>query len=147
MKMKWCIGDNKFVEDAKMNEKVQVDKQALEDLMHLVKPVEMTKEEALKRLMALNYDTKEGAEYDLKVLEALGLIKFKEEKEVRHLCSYVYADLGAIKVEQWQEAIVLWVGGEIKWKSWELCRTRSQVYNDKCVSMFGCTAKEVIEAL
>lgn len=41
---------------------------------------QMTREEAHKKLNDLNYDTKEGIDYDLKVVEALGLIKFDEPK-------------------------------------------------------------------
>jgi hypothetical protein len=30
------------------------------------------------------------------------------------------ADLGVIRLEEWPEGIVLWIGGEIKYKSWEV---------------------------
>lgn len=42
---------------------------------------EMTRKEAFDKLNKLNYDTKEGIEYNLAIFEALGLIKFKEEKK------------------------------------------------------------------
>lgn len=80
----------------------------------------------------------EGKEVDqiIKILEALGLLKFDEPKEARvvfeiNLTSgdvidnaYKYGQelvnqYGTIRLELWSEGLVLWVGGEIKWKSWE----------------------------
>lgn len=61
----------------------------------------------------------------LKRLEALGLIKFDESKtEVKHCISFNLdqfdnKELGAVKLEMWTEGLVLWVGGNIVWKSWE----------------------------
>jgi hypothetical protein len=28
-------------------------------------------------------------------------------------------NLGVVRLEQWPEGLVLWVGGEVKWQSWE----------------------------
>ena len=39
--------------------------------------------------------------------------------EVELLTKVVTKKHGHIRVEQWTEGLVLWVGGEIKWKSWE----------------------------
>ncbi len=67
-------------------------------------------------------------------LEKLGLIKFDEpKKEVKHCISIDInqfkpnMDIGVAKLELWPEGLVLWVGGEIVWKSWEPNRTNELV--------------------
>lgn len=52
---------------------------------------------------------------------AAGMLEIKEEqlKEVIRLCSYERNDLGLLKIEEWPEGIVVWIGGKIKYKSWE----------------------------
>src|SRR5882762_1285305 len=76
----------------------------------------MTREEALNKLK--NIKTPLSVENIVDILEEVGLLEFEEEKEIVRLCSYDRSDLGVISVEEWPEGLVLWVGGEIKWKSW-----------------------------
>lgn len=81
----------------------------------------MTREEANERLSLLRPN--EDINYLITQLEALGLLKFEEEKKVKHCISFNTNQFGGkdevVKIEQWSEGLVLWVGGEIKWKSWE----------------------------
>ncbi|SRR5216684_2184892 len=68
---------------------------------------QMTREEAYKRLQRLDYDTNEGINYDLKVLEALGLIKFEEKAPT---CI-------AFKLENYPSGLEIIVGGELIYSS------------------------------
>ncbi len=37
------------------------------------------------------------------------------------------SEFGVIRLEEWPEGVVLWVGGQIRWRSWrapEFCATR-----------------------
>lgn len=91
----------------------------------------MTREEAIeKHASATNVpemeyfsDTKDKSAMFIKGLEALGIIKFDEVKreadpEAYDLMRYERQDIGVIRIAKWPEGLVLWVNGEIKWKSW-----------------------------
>lgn len=73
----------------------------------------MTRAEAIAKCHGINYP-----EAFIQALETLGLLKFENQKSFT-LCSYESDDLGVIRVEKWPEGLVLWVGGKVKWKSWE----------------------------
>lgn len=50
--------------------------------------------------------------------------KFRYERKRKNpRFSVEFKDLeqqyGVVRLEEWQEGLVLWVGGEIKWRSWE----------------------------
>jgi len=53
---------------------------------------------------------------------------FFPEVEVRKLYeSLRYMEsLGVVRLEEWPEGLVLWVGGEIVWKSWARCKEGKQ---------------------
>jgi hypothetical protein len=91
-------------------------------------------------------------------LETLGLIKFEPERDVKILYHNVqHKDYGDILIEVWPEGLVLWVGGVIKWKSWEKYLTPREIYNnhmaanfsekEKIVTMCGLSFTEVMEAI
>lgn len=99
----------------------------------------MTREEAIKILDAAKWaDSKRF----IITLEKLGLLRFDEENggvkvifesnEFRFdlpngFVSELNGKYGVIRLEEWPEGLVLWVGGEIKWKSWEPDRTKELV--------------------
>lgn len=95
------------------------------------KKKQMTREEAIKIMKATGAS---GAEGWIAAFEALGLIKFEEEKKINDIfhtydgnfnwCNPVILQRvsdqhGAIRLEEWPEGLVLWVGGEIRWWSWK----------------------------
>lgn len=56
----------------------------------------------------------------LTALELLGLIKFDDSNKVDVLFQKEnVARFGAVRIELWPEGLMLWVGGEIAWKSWK----------------------------
>lgn len=95
----------------------------------------MTREEAIRKLGTLLADN--NVPYLITQLEALGLLKFSEEKkqapypiiELSHngdIINRLYDKgkhllnkYGVIRLEEWPEGLVLWVDGLIVWKSWE----------------------------
>lgn len=86
--------------------------------------LKMTREEAVKiteSVMAYR-DDNWTAKKCVECFEALGLLKFEEEKKVKHCISFNTNQFGGkdevVKIEAWPEGLVLWAGGEIKWKSW-----------------------------
>lgn len=91
---------------------------------HYKEEKKMTREEALAKLPLERWYGEDGKRgYLLDSLEKLGLLKFDEpKKEVKHCISFQTVqfgnDIGIVKLEMWPEGLVLWVGGEIKWKSW-----------------------------
>lgn len=92
----------------------------------------MTREEAAKKACVGEYGNT-----IVTALHNLGLLKFDEPKEVVRLCSYEDNKLGMVKVELWPEGLVLWVGGEIVWKSWvnsvpDLIIIEARKYIDDC---------------
>jgi hypothetical protein len=48
----------------------------------------------------------------------IDFIDWKNRDHVRVLFEYKHILFGVIRVEQWYEGLILWVGGEIRWKSW-----------------------------
>jgi hypothetical protein len=46
------------------------------------------------------------------------------------------SDLGVVRVERWPEGLCLWVGGEIRWKSWEESQDPVQA-RDKLITEFA----------
>ena len=89
------------------------------EVMEKDKEPKMTRDEAEKKLKDAGITT----HYNLMLnsLEALGLIEF--DPAVKTCVAFDSAqfgkDFGKVKIELWTEGLVLWVGGEIKWKSWE----------------------------
>lgn len=92
----------------------------------------MTREEAIKKLDAtvFGYNSEAGKKW-IEFFEVLGLLKFDEEKKISSLFEFkdrnckwtenydkVDEKYGTIRLEEWPEGLVLWVGGEIRWKSW-----------------------------
>lgn len=84
----------------------------------------MTREEAkskMRNVMTVGNFSEGGIEGMLRAFEALGLLKFEEEKPVRKLCS---AGQGGnhgfnFRVEEWaDDKYVLWYDGQIVWRSW-----------------------------
>jgi len=75
----------------------------------------MTRKEAIAKCHGIAHP-----EALVQALEALGLIEFEHESEVVEL--YVgfnpYKGEGVVRLERWPEGIVLWVSGQIKWRSW-----------------------------
>lgn len=96
------------------------------------KKKQMTREEAIKIMKATGAS---GAEGWIAAFEALELIKFEEEKKINTVFqitndgNFNWADPiilkrvskqhGAIRLEEWPEGLVLWIGGEIHWRSWK----------------------------
>lgn len=138
------------------------DPKCLQCIYERNKENKMTREEATDKLRYL--PAKKDVFYLITQLETLGLLKFEEKKEIKKLfefmdrsCTWANADVaeryGTIRLEEWPEGLVLWVGGEIKWKSWETYFTPQDLYNrhvssdspsnDKCISIFGYTLKEL----
>lgn len=107
----------------------------------------MTREEAEKVVTINAYDVNTDKLFTgrhmapekqlVRTLEALGLLKFDEPKEIVNIfkinndgsssCIWgddnrygkqIGAQYGTVKLEVWPEGLVLWVGGEIKWRSW-----------------------------
>lgn len=80
---------------------------------------EMTREQAKFKLLeqTKNHCTEKEMENFLDMAEALGLIEFKEVKQVLLYSSYL-ADGSMIRLERWPEGLVLWCGGVIQWKQW-----------------------------
>ena len=94
----------------------------------------MTREEAIKKCNDLGNDNSVSL---IKSLEAVGLIKFEEEKKEKEIIfglqkdkSWRVADMsivlnkiveeyGTIRLESWSEGLVLFVGDQIVWRSWE----------------------------
>jgi len=95
----------------------------------------MTREEALNKLKTIK--TPLSVENIVDILEEVGVLEFEEEKEVNKLFSINEEGLGwdgpskdahlgqiahkygVVCLEEWSEGLVLWVGGQIVWKSWE----------------------------
>lgn len=88
------------------------------------KEKKMTREEAYNKCKNIS-----DAVTFISILEALGLIKFEKKKEsvnlvelrsgnITHDCDYK-GQYGVIRLEEWPEGLVLWVGGKIVYKSWE----------------------------
>jgi hypothetical protein len=113
----------------------------------------MTREEAVKIASKAYGAPMSTSGSIIDVLAALGLLKFDEPKkeQIRKIFEldneridlpngYVkgVADrYGIIRLEQWPEGLVLWVGGEIKWKSWvnpvpDLIVIEARKYIDDC---------------
>lgn len=85
--------------------------------LQAVKEVKMTREEAFKKCDKLGYSS-----VVIPILEALGLLKFEPKKDVNLVITTGpghYKDFGMIRIEEWPEGLVLWVGGEIVWRSWK----------------------------
>ena len=69
----------------------------------------MTREEAIKN-------------FDRDVEQATRKLMLAFESEKKSVIGLWLARLepyGAIKVEEWSEGLVVWVGGQIRYKSWE----------------------------
>lgn len=91
----------------------------------------MTREEAIKKFSdRLN---KNDVGLYLDGLEKLGLLKFEKEARVVFEINLTSGDVtdnaykygkelvnqyGTIRLELWSEGLILWVGGEIRWRSW-----------------------------
>jgi hypothetical protein len=79
----------------------------------------MTREEAINKVKTLPFG-RDAIHPTLLVraLEVLGLIKFDDE-----VCDKLFEQTvalnGTIRLERWKEGLVLWVGGEIVYKSWK----------------------------
>lgn len=116
------------------------DRQARKDADKIVKffqkeaeeQIKMTREDALGKITKAVSDEKGkmsglwiGERYKiLNILEALGLIKFEEERKITKTVQMnednYFGDFGIIRVETWPEGLVIWVGGEIVYKSWKV---------------------------
>jgi len=115
----------------------------------------MTREEALNKLKTIK--TPLSVENIVDILEEVGVLEFEEEKEEvvtifkinnDGTSSYIWGDenrygkqigaqYGGLIFELWPEGLVLWVGGEIKWKSWvnsvpNLVVIEARKYVDDC---------------
>lgn len=83
----------------------------------------MTRDEARTKLECVGTVGKEAADFLLNI-QALGLIKFDEKTsahKIKTICKSeeLQQTYGTVKIELWPEGLVVWVGGEIRWKSWE----------------------------
>lgn len=92
-------------------------------------PKQMTRNEAIELVKKISHE-KPYYVADVEILEALGLLKFEDHLaatyiifELNNGCK-LNQKLGTICLEEWPEGLVLWVGGEIKWKSWEKYYTK-----------------------
>lgn len=88
--------------------------------------IKMTREDARQKINAVfNRHNSPGAVFInadkcLELYEALGLLKFEEEKaEELFVTNEFNRKLGTIRLEHWPEGLVLWVGGEIVYRSWK----------------------------
>lgn len=123
--------------------------------------IKMTREEAIQKITSgsmYGHGRVEGVAL-LCALEALELIKFDEKvkfdenKELVHI--FQYGNYGDIVIQHTPEGLILWVGGRIKWKSWERYLTPQEIYNkhietnpaDACVKLFGMTSGEILAAI
>lgn len=88
----------------------------------------MTREEAINIMHKfVPHATKDQCKMDINCLEALGLLKFDEDKAVTLFefkdNNFGMGELkdkyGVVRLEEWKEGLVLWVGGQIVWKSWD----------------------------
>lgn len=84
----------------------------------------MTREEAIslvnKNVFGI-VNTGQAAKW-VDTFEALGLIKFDEPKRLPSMelnRDNFFGDYGLIRLERWPEGLVIWVGGEIVYKSWK----------------------------
>lgn len=96
-----------------------------------IKEHKMTREEALKIISAAYpYEAEGMLDAFIDLAKRFGMeFKIEEKKEVVTCISFnmkqfitdplQQKDLGEVKIEIWPEGLVLWIGGEIKWKSWE----------------------------
>lgn len=93
--------------------------------------IKMTREEAAKKACVGEYGNT-----IVTALHNLGLLKFDEpkkeidkvfeiNKETGDVTDNAYTfgpqlinKYGTIRLEEWPEGLVLWVGGEIRWRSW-----------------------------
>jgi hypothetical protein len=48
---------------------------------------------------------------------------------VEKMSEWVDPKLGVVRIERWPEGIVVWVGGEIRWKSWADLRGYTVICN------------------
>lgn len=92
----------------------------------------MTRSEALKACFnSLNSKKIEAGDIVVNqligCLEALGLLKFEEEKKIKVVFEFkdnnfgmgeYLMKYGVIRLEEWPEGLVLWVDGKAVWKSW-----------------------------
>ncbi len=92
----------------------------------------MTREEAKAKLNEISkkhgFDRTISAEATLDIYELFGFIKFDEQKSTNdgildwcgsELAKEIGKKWGTVRISQWPEGLVLWVGGKIVWKSWE----------------------------
>jgi hypothetical protein len=94
------------------------------EVMSKMKESKMTREEAIKKVkLVVSLSHPEKSSDIVNALEALGLIKFEEPKEIYKLCSAEKANGITpgynFKIEEWPEGFVFWANGEIVWKSWK----------------------------
>jgi len=103
---------------------------------HKCEKAKMTREEALAKLPLERWYGEDGKRgYLLDSLEKLGLLKFDEPKEgvvavivevenynISNNWNFYATELvkkyERVRLELWPEGLVLWVGGEIVWRSW-----------------------------
>lgn len=87
----------------------------------------MTRKEAIQKLTDMTYRSHEEkrwqiearAEVFVRNCEVIGIVKFKTDtSEVQPLFKCTHEIFGVVRVEEWPEGLVVWVGGEIRWKSW-----------------------------
>lgn len=135
----WLRKSEKAFNEYKKIQNEQLDRIASKE------PKQMTRNEAEKLVAKLAHSIEYDNLFDgrsspsekqfVNVLEALGLIKFEGEKKVICLSEInsagatsnnfhatganILRNYGPIRLELWSEGLVLWVGGEIRWKSWE----------------------------
>ncbi len=81
--------------------------------------IKMTREEATYKVQRKSGYEGICARELVDALEALGLLKFEEEKPIVKLCSAHQDGIYNIRVEQWPEGIVVWYNGEIVYRSWK----------------------------
>lgn len=89
----------------------------IKDKQMKIKPV--TREEAISRCHGISHP-----ETLVQALEALGLIEFKPKQEIKMMLHKQTVEYGTIRVEEWPEGLVVWVGGSIVYKSWEGNKSR-----------------------
>lgn len=83
--------------------------------------LKMTREEALNKLKDVHSTFSSDNTDLLNKLEALGLIKFEEvtKRTVELNKDNFFGDYGLIRIETWPEGLVVWVDGEIIYRSWK----------------------------
>lgn len=87
----------------------------------------LTREEAIKLLhdeLWSGYGDKTAPTKWVDIWEKLGIVKFTEpERKIEKLYTQHGTEFGTIQVERWPEGLVVWVGGQIVYRSWELTET------------------------